>query len=60
MHEHARQFLTVDEVHDITGFSKPTIYRGIKSNAIPHLRIAGAIRVPKTWIDSCLALPQAQ
>jgi excisionase family DNA binding protein len=49
-----RQFYTVEEVHEITGLSKPTIYRAIQEKnekKIPSLRVAGAIRIPKWWID---------
>lgn len=49
-----RQFYTVDEVREITGLSKPTIYRAIQENKIPSLRLAGAIRIPKWWIDQLL------
>ena len=53
-----RQFFKVDEVAEITGLSRPTIYRAIKDQKIPSLRVAGAIRIPKWWIDQRLS-PEA-
>ena len=50
-----RQFYTVEEVHEITGLSKPTIYRAIQEKKLPSLREAGAIRIPKWWIDQLLS-----
>ncbi len=55
-----RQFLTVDEVAAITGLSRPTIYRAVKDTTIPSLRVAGAIRIPKWWIDQLLQPEVAQ
>ena len=46
-----RQFYTVEEVAEITGLSKPTIYRGVERKKIPSFRVFGAIRIPKWWID---------
>ncbi len=50
-----RQFYSVDEIAEITALSKPTIYRAIQNKTIPSLRVAGAIRVPKWWLDQLLA-----
>lgn len=54
-----RQFYTVEEVHEITGLSKPTIYRGVDRKKIPSFKVFGAIRIPKWWIDQFLNPPEA-
>lgn len=50
-----RQFYTVQEVYEITGFSRVTLYRAISRNEIPTVRIGAAMRIPKSWVDQQLA-----
>ncbi len=55
-----RQFYSVDEVHELTGLSKPTIYRGVNAKKIPTLpRISAAVKIPKWWVDQALT-PKTQ
>ena len=55
--EKKRQFYTVEEIHEITGLSKPTIYRGVDRKKIPSFKVCGAIRIPKWWIDQFASPP---
>ncbi|PSR20287.1 MAG: hypothetical protein C7B45_15575 [Sulfobacillus acidophilus] len=46
-----KRFLTVAEVARILDMSKIHLYRRIDQGEIPHIKIGGAIRIPKWWID---------
>ncbi|PSR30174.1 MAG: DNA-binding protein [Sulfobacillus benefaciens] len=49
-----RQFFTVQEIAELTGFSKVTLYRAISRQEIPTIKIGVALRIPKTWLDQVL------
>ncbi len=55
-----RQFYTVLEVAEITGFSKVTLYRAISRQEVPVVKIGADIRIPKTWVDQLLGQPVAE
>ena len=38
------KLLTVDELSDILQVSKPTIYRWVHYDFIPHMKLSGALR----------------
>lgn len=42
---------TVDEVSDLLGIPRPTLYRYLREYSIPHLRRAGRIRIPEDSFD---------
>ena len=42
---------TVDEVSDLLGIPRPTLYRYLREYSIPHLRQAGRIRIPEDSFD---------
>ncbi|MEJ7841540.1 MAG: PASTA domain-containing protein [Rubrobacter sp.] len=42
---------TVDEVSDLLGIPRPTLYRYLREYAIPHLRRAGRIQIPEDSFD---------
>ena len=44
-------YYTPDEVHDIYGYSKTTIYQWIKTRKIPVIRIGQTYRIPKEPFD---------
>jgi excisionase family DNA binding protein len=39
---------TVDEVSDLLGIPRPTLYRYLREYSIPHLRRSGRISIPRT------------
>lgn len=49
------RLLTVSEVADVLSVSRATVYGLVSREAIPYLRINGAIRFPveaiRTWIE---------
>jgi len=42
---------TVDEVSDLLGIPRPTLYRYLREYSIPHLRKAGRISIPEDSFD---------
>jgi excisionase family DNA binding protein len=42
---------TVDEVSDLLGIPRPTLYRYLREYSIPHLRKAGRISIPENSFD---------
>lgn len=42
---------TVDEVSDLLGIPRPTLYRYLREYSIPHLRRAGRIQIPEDSFD---------
>ena len=42
---------TVDEVSDLLGIPRPTLYRYLREYSIPHLRRAGRISIPEDSFD---------
>lgn len=42
---------TVDEVSDLLGIPRPTLYRYLREYSIPHLRQAGRIQIPEDSFD---------
>src|SRR3712207_2687180 len=42
---------TVDEVSDLLGIPRPTLYRYLREYSIPHLRRAGRISIPEESFD---------
>lgn len=52
-----KQVYTVEEVAAILGVSRNTAYEGIKTNAIPHLKLGRRIVIPAQALNSLLAGP---
>lgn len=44
------QFLSVSEFISATHLSRPTIFRKIKTNEIPHTRIGKKILIPASYL----------
>ena len=42
---------TVDDVSDLLGIPRPTLYRYLREYSIPHLRQGGRIRIPEDSFD---------
>src|SRR5215213_12010836 len=42
---------TVDEVSDLLGIPRPTLYRYLREYSIPHLRRSGRISIPEESFD---------
>lgn len=42
---------TVDEVSDVLGIPRPTLYRYLREYSIPHLRRSGKISIPEESLD---------
>ena len=42
---------TVDDVSDLLGIPRPTLYRYLRDYSIPHLRQGGRIRIPVDSFD---------
>ena len=42
---------TVEEVSDLLGIPRPTLYRYLREYSIPHLRISGKISIPEESFD---------
>ncbi len=40
------RFVSVRELARILGVSRATVYRGVDSGEIPHVRVSNAIRIP--------------
>ncbi len=55
--ESNRAHYTPDEAAERAGVSRQLIYRGIKSDQIPHIRLGKRIIIPKTafdgWLETC-------
>ena len=43
---------TVEEVSDLLGIPRPTLYRYLREYSIPHLRVSGKISIPEESFDS--------
>ena len=43
-----RAALSLNEFHDLTGISLPTLHRHIKSGELQHLKLGGRILIPST------------
>src|SRR3712207_1813648 len=41
----------VDEVSDLLGIPRPTLYRYLREYSIPHLRRSGRISIPEEFFD---------
>ena len=54
-----RRWLTVKEAAAVTGYSKETLYRGLKDGTVPKISQGNAIRIPISWLDELEALAQA-
>ena len=52
-----KQVYTVEEVAAILGVSRNTAYEGIKTNAIPHLKLGRRIVIPAQALNRLLAGP---
>lgn len=50
-----KQVYTVEEVAEILGVSRNTAYEGIKTNAIPHLKLGRRIVIPVQALNSLLS-----
>lgn len=47
--------LTVDEVANILGISRPTAYQGIQRGEIPSIKVGKRILVPRMALEKLLA-----
>lgn len=48
------KLLTVDEVADLLGFHRMTVYEKVNKGEIPHIRIGRTIRFSRPAIDQWL------
>jgi excisionase family DNA binding protein len=46
-----RRFVTIDELAEVTGISKPTIYEKMRRGEIPYDDSSGRRRIPISFID---------
>lgn len=54
--KHLDEFLTVDEVMELTGFARQTIYQKVNNNSIPSMHVGRALRFKRSeilaWIQN--------
>ncbi|MFN8053597.1 MAG: helix-turn-helix domain-containing protein [Acidimicrobiales bacterium] len=50
-----RPTLSVDEVADILGLDRKTVYASVSSGEIPSLRVGRRILVPTRWLADLIA-----
>jgi len=48
--------MTVQQVSDVTGIGRSTIYRAIKNGKLQALKIGHSIRIPSTALDEFAGL----
>jgi excisionase family DNA binding protein len=54
-----RRFMTVKGAAMVTGFSKETLYRGLKDGTVPKIHQGNAIRIPIAWLEELETIAQA-